>query len=271
MSGIINHRRRPIGSSPVLPVMESLDPASYQHHLRGELRRKMEENMRLAYSLSDCPALIKKQLLGKLHKRNYSVGLALRCGWEAWMQAKKDSVTNMAIVSALILSVLLGLIFGAPEAIEAEDGLKDVRSACRDIFILCCIGSCLLAMFSIFASIYYIKYLDQSVTDLDDYISFDTHFKKKIIELPCIASLVLAEIALAVGCLVIFKEAVAWPAFSVTVLFTVAQCVFIGILSSRVKTDVRRRMGDQNNDLREIIESVYDELYPAKTGTMGDE
>ena len=60
--------------------------------------------------------------------------------------------------------------------------------------------------------------------DLDDYIAFDTHFSKSIVEVPFSLSLVLGELTGALGLLVILDETVAWASFAVVLLFTAGQC-----------------------------------------------
>lgn len=80
----------------------------------AHLKQVAEDNMRKTYLGCDHPERIKSRMLRRLAQGSYAVPLVLRNGWEAWVKAVRERLINFAIVSALVLSVMLGQVCGPP-------------------------------------------------------------------------------------------------------------------------------------------------------------
>ena len=154
-------RVRPEGEVPINVALDDL----------------MRENLKLAYETSDKADLVRTTLIGMLDKRSYRVGIVLRRGWQSWMQATKDHVINLGIVGALLLSVILGLAIEPPDVSAVEDGIASAHQALRTAFACMCGLSSVLSIHGIIAAVYYVKYVDQVVCDVDDWLTFDSTFR----------------------------------------------------------------------------------------------
>jgi len=237
-----------------------LEPPTTQR--LAHLKSVAEDHMRATYQECDHPERVKDRLLRRLAKGSYAVPLILRQGWQAWVKAVRERLINFAIVSALVLSVMLGQIFSPPTAVSTASSYDTLRT----VYVLVSAFGSAAAIANVLGVTLYLKYCEMFVVDLDDFLELHAYFHPKwSIEGAFAVSLLCSGWSIGLGLPLVLEGNGGWAA---AVVFITLLTVIFGVWLYRGKrydSGKKRAIRLERAMYQSVIEDVYRELYEQAT------
>jgi len=222
--------------------------------------------MRNTYLQCDNPEAVKTRMLARVERGSYAVPLVLRNGWEAWVKSVRDRLVNFAIVSALVLSVMVGQVFSPPTSASPEP----IYETLRTIYVVtCAIASC-AAILSVLGVTLYLKYCEMFVVDLGDFFELHAYFHPRwSIEGAYAIALLCSGMSIGIGLPLVLEGPGGWVAASVFGLLTAGAFGVWFVRGKLFDTRKKRIIRMENELYKEVVENVYRELYTAAGADAG--
>jgi len=147
-------------------------------HDHAALKATMQQRVEEMMAESDKPGYVRESLMSLASRRKWwLLALLLRRGWNDAYAGMTSRWTNMALVSALVLTMIS---FDPLEAVDADDFLSDSRESIAHAYILVMVVAFVCAVGSLLCSTYLLIWASEIVTDVDDLIFFAEGYGKKL-------------------------------------------------------------------------------------------
>jgi len=156
------------------------------------------------YAGSDDPDMLMKSLKAEV-SRGSADGIAMvRLGWAQALQIRRDAVTNMGIVAALVASVALGLATSPLELPEEDEAwTARQRISMAETYLVLTSLSSVLALVATAMSLVWVNYSMIFVYDADDALWFFGAIVPGIIDVSLVVCILLLIPGFVVGSAVV--------------------------------------------------------------------
>lgn len=237
------------------------------------LAQTVEDNVRSIFEESDNPECIRDRFLSKAEGKegNHDLPLILRSGWQAWKTAKIDMVTNLGVIAALLLSVIMGLAMAPLTANEADDFWKEMRVTFSDVYLVLCMISAILCMLAVIFSVVYTIIVETYCVDLDDFLNFSNSKIDGLIMGLVLICVDVTCMGLSFGGVVIMGNPAATITFAIGFLGAFSGSFFAGRLLSSQRNIATQSAKESGVEYAEIVRKVYEEVCGAAEGTAQPE
>mmetsp|Transcript_176786 Transcript_176786/g.430066 ORF Transcript_176786/g.430066 Transcript_176786/m.430066 type:complete len:246 (-) Transcript_176786:48-785(-) len=172
-----------------------------------DLQNGMRANLMEMYAGSDDPDMLMK-LLKAAVLRGSADGIAMvRLGWAQALQIRRDAVTNMGIVAALVASVALGLATSPLELPEEDEAwTARQRISMAETYLVLTSLSSVLALVATAMSLVWVKCSMILVHDADDALSFFGELPPGIVDVVLVVCIALMIPGLVVKSIFVFTS-----------------------------------------------------------------